>query len=146
MYTEIYSFQFTLDSNGFYETQFSCLKIPYEWQIMYQYNQTHIFLFLQLYKADQMLFYHALPKALMYAGAVYEIQLHETWTMFVFSHCIWFPRSSWIGWYYILKTKSNFTLLTTEYIFTVFYINQIKYSMSSVNPPQHNTWETTFEK
>ena len=28
---------------------------------------------------------------------------------------------------YILKAKSNFTLWTTEYIFTVFYFNQIKY-------------------
>ena len=28
---------------------------------------------------------------------------------------------------YILKTKSNFTLSPTEYIFTVFYFDQIKY-------------------
>ena len=28
---------------------------------------------------------------------------------------------------YILKTKSNFTLWTTEYIFTVFDFNQIEY-------------------
>ena len=28
---------------------------------------------------------------------------------------------------YILKAKSNFTLLTIEYIFTAFEFNQIKY-------------------
>ena len=51
---------------------------------------------------------------------------------------LWFDKNdgmlrggehSWQSWAQstILKVKSNFTLWTTEYIFTVFDFNQIKY-------------------
>ena len=43
-------------------------------------------------------------------------------------------KRKWTGTVYILKAKSNFTLCTTEYIFSVFDFNQIKYCNELLAP------------
>ena len=50
---------------------------------------------------------------------------------YLISRCVWVAKFEKVQLlkllHDILKTKSNFTLSTTEYIFTVFDFNQIKY-------------------
>ena len=40
-----------------------------------------------------------------------------------------------IAYFYILKAKSNFTLWTTEYIFTVFDLTKLNIAMNCWYPP-----------
>ena len=42
---------------------------------------------------------------------------------------------AWSTTIYILKAKSNFTLWTTEYIFTVFDLTNLNIAMSCWYPP-----------